>query len=221
MKSEAKLSTLILAVLTLITLATQAAVMVSANPIWATFLPQSPDKSPPTVNVSSPINNQEYNMNNFTLNVTVSEPDAWFRTNEYGKTKIGEVSSVQYSVDGQGNWTLYVGSISLSPLADHPWNRSDKAFSVNLTGLAEGLHTIAVYAEGMTAFLPDPDDPFKVSSATVSSPPVVVTFRVAPAIISSQNDGFFPINLATTVIGTLVIAALVTGILVYWKKRKR
>jgi hypothetical protein len=154
------------------------------------------------------------------LNVTVTEPESWFRTNQYGDTKIGEISSIQYSVDGEKNWTLYVGSISLSPLEDHPWNRSDKVFSVNLTGLTERSHTVAVYAEGVTAYLPDQDEPFKVSSTTVSSPPFIVTFMISSTVNHMQDDGFF-LTAAAVLIGTFALAAVVAVAAVVCLKKLR
>ena len=221
MKRYSSLSIFFLLLLVLIVFAFQTVVLVNANPVWATFLPQYPDKNPPVVNISSPINSQICDVNNVMLNVTVAEPESWFRTNQYGDTKIGEVSRIRYSVDGEKNWTLYVGSISLSPLEDHPWNRSDKVFSVNLTGLTEGSHTLAVYAEGVTAFLPDKDEPFKVSSATVTSPPNIVVFAVTSTGVPTQEEGFSP-NTAAAVIGTSTFAAVVAAAaLIYWKKHKR
>jgi type III secretory pathway component EscS len=197
----------------------QAAALANANPVWATFLPETPDKNPPVINVLSPTSNQAYTTNNVTLNISVTEPDTWFRTNQLGRTKIGEISNIKYNLDETENQTVYMGSLELNPLTDHSWLPATKNVSISLSGLGDGVHTVTIYAEGITAYLPDQNQPFQVSNITVSSPPVAVTFTVGSIVSPVQANQVFNPWLTVALLCVL-ITVTAAGSLLYFKKTR-
>ena len=94
---------LILALLFSAAIGTMLVKLATANPTWSTDFPREPDKTPPTITLHSPLQNQTCNSTNILLNFTVAKPETWFKVLESSNPEnytwaLGNVTSVSYEV---------------------------------------------------------------------------------------------------------------------------
>jgi hypothetical protein len=91
-------------------------------------------KMPPIISVHSPVNNDTFSMNNVPLSFTVTKPDNWLIHGGYAAQQI--LKSVNYQLDGKFSDLILVNSTLESPFD----------YSLNLTNLTDGVHSLKVYA---------------------------------------------------------------------------
>ncbi|MFB3889196.1 MAG: hypothetical protein ACE14S_06865 [Candidatus Bathyarchaeia archaeon] len=122
-----------------------------ANPIVFSWLPVSPNADPPSIILKSPVQNQTYDTHDITLDFTVVKPQAWFvNASGLGQVWSGEITSVQYILDQ--NQTCGI-PVTDDKIYQYFTVRGTLDFSENLT-LSEGLHTLALSAEGKYYYMP-------------------------------------------------------------------
>jgi hypothetical protein len=102
--------------------------MAKANPIEIAY------KTPPIISLHSPMNNDTFSVNTVLLNLTVTKPDNWLIHGGYAAQQI--LKSINYQLDGNFSDPVLVNSALASPLD----------YSVNLTNLTDGVHSLKVYA---------------------------------------------------------------------------
>jgi len=116
-----------------------------ANFIPPTVIPYNYD--PPTISIFSPVG-MTYNVNYVSLNFTVSKPASWYNvTGGWG-----------YEYEG----VIYYVNCDLDGVTTRDWLVSDKLdsqfplrFSVNLTDLSDGTHSMVISAAGKSYYYPD------------------------------------------------------------------
>ena len=96
--------------------------------------PEIEYKTPPTISVHSPRNNDNFSVNSVLLNFTVKKPENWLIHGGYAAQQI--LKSVNYQLDGKHSDLTSVNSALESPFD----------YSVNLTNLTDGVHSLKVYA---------------------------------------------------------------------------
>lgn len=125
---------------------TQFVDLAVADFIPPTVIPYNYD--PPTTSVFSPVD-MTYYVNYVSLNFTVTKPASWYNETGYmGYFKYkGRIYEVNCDLDGQTirQWSVSDRSDSQFPLQ----------FSVNLTGLSDGTHSIVISAAGTCYYYPD------------------------------------------------------------------
>jgi len=141
---------LILALLFSAAIGTMLVNLATANPTWSADFPREPDKTPPTITLHSPLQNQTCNSTNILLNFTVAKPETWFKVLESSNLEnytwvLGNVTSVSYEVDGGEKQSIPVHDTSNLNAA---YTGRTLNFSLNLT-LPQGPHnkTVGVEAE--------------------------------------------------------------------------
>ena len=110
-----------------------------------------PDFTPLLVTVTSPIKNKVYN-SNIELQVKITKPDVWFTSSSLSPLLPnnyycqGKVNFIRYSIDGKTSVTIpandsYTGysKVPITPIL---------YYELPLRGLSQGIHTLAVSAEG-------------------------------------------------------------------------
>jgi hypothetical protein len=163
--------------------------LATANPVWATDWPWEPIMTPPSIIVSSPIQNATYNSTNVSLNFTVTKPDNWFgpdRGNYTVEYVFGKIKSVYYAVDSGKNKSITVdeGDLFYSTI---PAQRAFSfSFSLNLTS---GQHKVTIGVKADTYYIVNP---FSSSPASVvvwgNSDPVIFTVNLLkPVIVAPEN----------------------------------
>ena len=188
MKRTAVALTLSLALLFSAVVGAQFHVLVNAqfNP-----LPTKPDETAPSISVASPKQNGKYNTRDIELNFTVTKPESWFANNVmYGV--FGEVKFVQYRLDG-----IQFENISAN---DVPWGDYNSPlertlnFSMKLSGLSEGLHTLFVSAEGESHYYSVVKEEQQVNIVVGHSSEINFTVDTLPpeiTIVSIENGQTF------------------------------
>jgi hypothetical protein len=168
--------------------AVQSVKTVKANFIPPTVPPH--DYDTPTIIISSPTN-QTYNSSSVSLNFNITKPNSWYKDSGRGfieyKGVIGEVS---YYLDG--------GELVNLDVFDSMDNSSSLQFSVNLTELAEGNHTIVVSESATSYYAPDvlnnyPDYYSKYSTVlnkTDCEVNFTVVLPVNISILSPRNETY-------------------------------
>ena len=118
--------------------------------------PSSPDTNPPSITIQSPIQRQIYNLNNVHLNFTVNKPETWFSNGAVitdvmvGYVYGGQITFVRYNLDGNESENIPANDIGEGVYESPPPRTLD--FSLNLTGLPEGAHTLTVRAVGVSEY---------------------------------------------------------------------
>jgi hypothetical protein len=102
--------------------------MAKANPIEIEY------KTSPIISLHSPMNNDTFCVNTVLLNLTVTKPDNWLIHGGYAAQQI--LWSINYQLDGNFSDPVIVNSDLAFPLD----------YSVNLTNLTDGVHSLKVYA---------------------------------------------------------------------------
>jgi hypothetical protein len=102
--------------------------MAKANPIEIEY------KTSPIISLHSPMNNDTFCVNTVLLNLTVTKPDNWLIHGGYAAQQI--LWSINYQLDGNFPDPVIVNSDLAFPLD----------YSVNLTNLTDGVHSLKVYA---------------------------------------------------------------------------
>jgi hypothetical protein len=218
--------------LALLFLAEAQVAMVLANPSWP--FPDSgyPDWGYPEITMTSPVQNGTYIQNDVWLNLTVTKPSNWTDSE-------GQLKYVAYLIDGDRNnltYSSYNHSVGETRVAVNDTLGTvnpplEFNVSMKLEGLSEGNHHVDVAAEGLVKYN---ESDVSVGSGTIdtiyfivtegSSAPTTPTpsSTLTPTPTPSQE----PTPIADSYIATLVIASVsaaavvVTGLLVYFKKRK-
>ena len=198
----------------------QAVEVVDANPVpW----PSTPNQDKPTITVETPQNNTviAFNASDVWLNCTIANPDSW--TIQYLVTiPLVRVQSLEAQLDGN---SVYLG------------RHQDKcSVKLNLNQSAPGLHTLNVtvflnsYYRGAAY-----NGSHIVSDVYSSSGPVyqypwaaseIVYFTVEQPTPTQTSNASGSANLLNQtnliLIGTaIVIVAVASIVLVYFRKRKR
>ena len=96
--------------------------------------PEIEYKTPPIILVHSPVNNDTFSVNSVLLNFTVTKPDYWLTHGGYAAQQI--LKSINYQLDEKYYDQIRVNSTLASPFD----------YSVNLTNLTDGLHSLKVHA---------------------------------------------------------------------------
>ena len=96
--------------------------------------PEIEYKTPPIILVHSPENNETLSANNALLNFTVTKPDYWLTHGGYAAQQI--LKSINYQLDEK-----YYDQIPVNSTLATPFD-----YSVNLTNLTDGLHSLKVHA---------------------------------------------------------------------------
>jgi hypothetical protein len=91
-------------------------------------------KTPPIISIRLPVDNYTFSVNRVLLNFTVTKPDSWLIHGGYEAQQ--NLKSVSYQLDGK-----YYDEISVKSSLESPFD-----YSVNLTNLTDGAHTLKVYA---------------------------------------------------------------------------
>ncbi|MCW4017198.1 MAG: right-handed parallel beta-helix repeat-containing protein [Candidatus Bathyarchaeota archaeon] len=160
-----------------------------ANPFYQYDLPSTPEIAPPIITIHQPAVNQTYRENNILLYFTVIKPDEWFKMYHetlYPNASLGKITAITYSVDGKGNVTIPVNDGWLTNA------HQTVDYSVNLTGLFRGYHTVTVSAEGTTYYLSEESRElhwmeYYQDSTAVQSLPTTVGFNIDAPIPSTGN----------------------------------
>jgi hypothetical protein len=178
---------------------------VLANPYWPFPDGGYPDWGYPEITITSPVQNGTYTANNVWLNLSVTKPSNW---TDYE----GQLKYVAYLIDGDRNnltYSSYNHSVGETRVAvDDPLGVVNPPLEFNLSikleGLLEGNHHIDVTAEGLVKYK---DSYVSVGGGTIDTIYFIVT-----------EESSFP---TTLLIASLSAATVVvTGLLVYFKKRK-
>ena len=118
-------------IMVLLITATAGAVFVN---LTKALQPEIEYKTPPIILVHSPENNKTLSFNSALLNFTVTKPDYWLTHGGYAAQQI--LKSVNYQLDEKYYDQIPVNS-TLASAFD---------YSVNLTNLTDGLHSLKVHA---------------------------------------------------------------------------
>ena len=232
-KSFAILLILVLLVI-LLTAEIQLLVPSFANPSPGPDLPTTPDASEPLIRIISPEPGKLYNERNVPYSITIEKPTSWIENHT------GYLNSVGYVLDGETNVTISgtndPDSISIS--VEEPGklvftqkpgfvdlNAGDQiTIEGNLSGLAEGNHTIQVWISSTSVYHPaDTPQNFygwwkAVAEVPLATSSGVVHFSVTNKAIDPENT---PAIFAAASIKSLSTAVIGIGLLVYVKKHKR
>jgi hypothetical protein len=218
----------------LLTLEIQLLVPSFANPSPGPDLPTTPDPNEPLIRIISPEPGKLYNAKNVSYSITIEKPTSWIVNHT------GYLNSVGYVLDGETNVTIPdtndPDSISIS--VEEPGklvftqkpgfvdlNAGDQiTIEGNLSGLAEGNHTIQVWVSSTSVYHPaDTPQNFygwwkAVAEVPLATSSGVVHFSVTNKAIDSENT---PAIFASASITSLSMAVIGIGLFVHTKKRQR
>jgi hypothetical protein len=153
--------------------------MAKANPIEIEYT------TPPIISLHSPIDNDTFSVNTVLLNLTVTKPDNWLIHGGYAAQQ--HLWGINYQLDGNFSDTVIVNSDLSSPLD----------YSVNLTNLTDGVHSLKVYAYAsgwviQISSLTEYAVPINSSSNTVYF--TVDTTSPMITILSLENQTYYTSN---------------------------
>jgi hypothetical protein len=153
--------------------------MAKANPIEIEY------KTSPIISLHSPMNNDTFSVNTVLLNLTATKPDNWLIHGGYAAQQI--LWGINYQLDGNFSDTVIVNSDLSSPLD----------YSVNLTNLTDGVHSLKVYAHAsgwiiQISCLTEYAVPINSSSNTVYF--TVDTTSPWITILSLENQTYYTSN---------------------------
>lgn len=186
----------ILALLFSAVVGTQLVSLAVASLDWP--LPSYPDPNPPLISVQSPTQNQIYSSNNVWLNFTVTKPETWFSNSSVttliavGYVIYGQIYFVRYNLDGRGSENIPANDSSYLELYQSPPRRNFD-FSLKLTGLSEGPHSVIVSAEGESYYEGNNSDYWFANTVVGNSTKIDFNINAAPpaiSILSPENKTY-------------------------------
>jgi hypothetical protein len=186
--------------------------------------PRTPVMTPPTIEVHSPVQNQNYNSTGVWLNFTIIKPEAWVQPSGFygasdGKGNkefdiLGNVTSVYYIVDGGER--LNISVLDAPSLFDFHPKPLSLNFSINLT-LAKGAHNVKIGFEADSYYLYMTDRwNGNLSRIAVNGASELIDFIV----LEEPQQETFPTALAVAASGASTIV-IVAGLMAYLRRRKR
>ena len=227
-------------------IAASAALLVILLTLWTNFLAPSfanpspgpdllttPDASEPLIRITSPESGRLYRVEHVPYQITIEKPISWTENHT------GYLNSVGYVLDGETNVTIPdtndPDSVSIS--VEEPGklvftqkpdfvdlNTGDKiTIEGNLSGLAEGNHTIQVWVSSTSVYHPaDTPQNFygwckAVAEVTLATLSDVVHFSVTSKALVPEK---YPAMLAAVSVASLSMALSGIGLLFCVKKRK-
>ena len=214
MKRRASVLALMLALLFLMVAGTRFADVTLANPTLAPSpYPDTPDTTPPSIEIHVPDASKTYGVGTVPYSITVEKPASWFENG----TIHGTLSSIGYFLDGTENIVIADGETSYLP--DFQSETRTITLEGNLSGLSEGSHTIQVWVNSESIYHPS-DTPQNfygwwaaVAEHSFDTKSNVVEFSVA----NPTEPEPFPTILVVGSAATVTIVG--AGLLVYFKKR--
>ena len=195
--------------------------LAKANPAPLFSFPTEPITTPPTIVVTSPVQNQTYNTT-VGLSLTIIKPETWFAV-DVGHHSDGSpinqtfvnITSVYYVIDGGERQNITVHDVTSL------WDTTP-TLTLNLSTtlpMAVGNHNLKVGLEADSCYVVRYTYNFSdaLSSVKLHAEAAPVNFRVAMDIGIQLES--FPITPIAASVATVAIVSL--GSLVYFKKRKR
>ena len=204
-----------------------------ANPSPGPDLLTTPDASEPLIRITSPESGRLYSVENVPYQVTIEKPTSWTENHT------GYLNSVGYVLDGETIVTIPdtndPDSISYSMeepgllvFSQKPGfvdlNAGDKiTIEGNLSGLAEGNHTIQVWVSSTSVYHPaDTPQNFygwwkAVAEVPLATSSGIVHFSITSKALVPENNSAM---LAAASLASLSMALSGIGLLFYVKKRK-
>lgn len=182
-----------------------------ANPTLAPSpYPDTPDTTPPSIDVQLPEHGTAYDANTVSYSITVEKPESWFENGTIRDT----LHSVGYFLDETENIVI----VDNASHSDFQSETRTIHLEGSLSGLSEGNHTIQVWVISRAVYHPNtPQDYYgwwaTVAETTFDTQSDIVTFSV-----TAPTE---PDHLPTLLVGgsAATITILATGLLVYHKKR--
>jgi hypothetical protein len=182
-----------LILLVLIVVISQMACCVNANPDWR---PWENALSHPIITVFSPVENQSCTSSEVVLNFTVTKPEDWL------DSKV-QIRYISYCVDGFIDGIAGENETVIEVRGPVDAENSSFSFSFNLVGLNDGPHWLDIYAEGFESG--------SVMGTTKRIHFTTHTLEAANQLYSYKKS---------IIITSVIIIAIISGLLVYFKKRK-
>ncbi len=211
----------------------QLSELARANPSPGPDLPTTPDTSEPLIKIQSPEPGKLYYAGNVPYSIVIAKPSSWV------ENLTGYLSSVGYILDGETNVTIPDTSDPASVLISEEepgklvftqkpgfedLNAGDLiTIEGNLSGLAEGGHTIQVWVGSSSVYHPaDTPQNFygwwkavaEVPMATASG---IVHFSVTNEALGPENN---PSTLVAASVASKSVVAVGIGLFFHLKKRK-
>ena len=156
--------------------------------------PEIEYKMPPIISVYSPVNNDTFSTNNVPISFTVTKPDNWLIHGGYAAQQI--LKSVNYQLDGKFSDLILVNSTLESPFD----------YSLNLTNLTDGIHSLKVYAYASGWVLQM--NGFYEYEVPINSSSEMVYFSVIEESFQSPSVPEFPFLLALPILLSVLAVAL-------------
>jgi hypothetical protein len=186
----------------------------SANPtLPPSPYPETPDTTPPSIELHLPEPNKAYDPATVSYSITVTKPDSWFENGTIRDT----LQSVGYFLDETENFSI----AECGPSHLHDFQSETRTIHLEgiLPELSEGNHTIQAWAISRAIYHPS-DTPQNfygwwatVAEKTFDTKSDIVTFSVA----TPTEPDPLPTLLVGCSAATATLAA--AGLLVYHKKR--
>jgi hypothetical protein len=221
MKREASTLTLVMALLFSSAVGALSVNLVKANPAPLFSFPTESITTPPTIVVTSPVQNQTYNTT-VGLSLTIIKPETWFAI-DVGHHSDGSpinqtfvnITSVYYVIDGGQRQNITVHDVTSL------WDTTP-TLTLNLSTalpMAVGTHNLEVGLEADSYYVVRYTYNFSdaLSSVKLHAEAAPINFRVATDLGIQLES--FPITPIAASVATVAIVSL--GSLVYFKKRKR
>ena len=163
--------------------------LVTANPGYFVDFPFEPLKTPPSIVVYSPIQNETYYSPHLLLNFTVFKPDSWFNpTSSDVDLVYGNLRSVYYVVDGGEPQNLTVNDPYPSDgIAGNTLPPGNFTFSLTIN-LTAGVHSVEIGVEANSYYLGPDWIPLSHIVVQAMSEPINFTVALAePVIVTPEN----------------------------------
>jgi hypothetical protein len=183
----------------------------SANPDLAPSpYPETPDTTPPSIEIRVPDASKTYDMGAVPYSITVTKPESWFENG----TIHGTLYSVGYFLDTTENIVIVDGETSYRQ--DFQSETRTITLEGKISGLSEGSHTLQVWVISESTYSPGTPQDFYGWWAAVSTHKFDTTSGIVEfSVDDSSEQASFSTTLALFSTATVVVA----GILVYSKKR--
>jgi len=166
----------------------------------------TPSHQPPFIEILNLSENQIVNSNSLNLRFTVTKPSSWISGPTMtwitpGYICWGKITSISYVLDGfQSNKTSANDPVVLGlRVYDAPPSRT-LDFSINLTGLSDGLHSLIVRAEGECLYSTGPGSWSSTIVVGNSSETIFIVDTIPPTVtlispkINVYNTTEIPLN---------------------------
>ena len=216
---KVKLLVLFLLFLLLVTAGSNLITPSLANPAPLFSFPTKSIMTSPTINVTSPAENQTYTSTNLLLNVTIIKPETWFAIDvgsHMDHTPITQTSvnitSIYYRIDNGQPQNITIHDID-SLFDTQPIFSINFSTPLNLTfgshSIRVGLEADSYYVVRYTYNLSD-----ALSSVKLYAESAPINFRIATNLeLTVESSPIIPVSAAITVI------AIVSASLLYYYKR--